>query len=408
MSKHNNPGRHGAAHVSRQASAARSYEQKANRLYRDEKLDRAIALLRQAATQSPDNAKLQHKLGLWLSKQKHVDEGIQCYRKALEIDADFAPALIDLAQALGKKNHFDEAVPLVEKALELEPDNASGHLVYGVLKQRQGELDDAVLQFRTSLELRLQHPPRTGRPGKKKKDFNQPATEALLWTTLSTLAKAGVHAFAAFGTLLGLTREGGLLPFDKDIDLGIPNSEMRRACEVLEANGWIEMSDVQPHMINPIPFYHPLEKITLDVSGFVVDRVASRSCEGVWWDNVPWEDNRITEFPPLELEKATSPDDQPIWSLRDPEQWLDVLYGDWRTPDPDFDTIIAARNLRGFSLLTQSYAFSRIHEKWQNGQIGKARALVRHSRRHLPDDTLLRRLDTHFEALQAEAATAAA
>ena len=82
-----------------------------------------------------------------------------------------------------------------------------------------------------------------------------------------------------------------------------------------------------------------------------------------------------------------------IWALDEPEAWLAALYGpDWRTPDPDFDSTVAAHNLRSFSLLTQCYAFSRIYQKWLQGQLPKALALTRHSLRHLPDDALLLRV----------------
>ena len=43
-----------------------------------------------------------------------------------------------------------------------------------------------------------------------------------------------------------------------------------------------------------------------------------------------------------------------VWSVTDAQAWVAALYGpDWRTPDPDFDAVIAAYNLRGFALLTQ-------------------------------------------------------
>ena len=57
--------------------------------------------------------------------------------------------------------------------------------------------------------------------------------------------------------------------------------------------------------------------------------------------------------------------------------------------DPDFDTVIAAHNLRGFAVLTQCYAFSRIYECWLQGRLRKAAALTRQSLRHRPDDALL-------------------
>jgi hypothetical protein len=100
--------------------------------------------------------------------------------------------------------------------------------------------------------------------------------------------------------------------------------------------------------------------------------------------------------------KATSPEGSPIWTLAEPEGWLRTLSGDWRTPDPDFDTIIAARNLCGFSLMTQCYALGRIYARWESGNLRKALAATRHSLRHLPDDELLLKVEQRLSGMLTE------
>ena len=81
------------------------------------------------------------------------------------------------------------------------------------------------------------------------------------------------------------------------------------------------------------------------------------------------------------------------WALANPHEWLEALYGDWRIPDHDFDTVIAAKNLRSFSALTQCFAFNRIGRKWQSGQLRKALASTRHCLRHVPEDELLQQVE---------------
>ena len=110
---------------------------------------------------------------------------------------------------------------------------------------------------------------------------------------------------------------------------------------------------------------------------------------GFWFQSPdhPW--SRITTVDLPELERMESPCG-PVWQPIHPEAILLPLYGaGWRIPDPDFDTIIAACSLRGFSVMTQSYAFARIYGTWLLGQTRKTRALVGHTLRHLPEDEWL-------------------
>lgn len=79
------------------------------------------------------------------------------------------------------------------------------------------------------------------------------------------------------------------------------------------------------------------------------------------------------------------------------EAVLTALYGDWRTPDPDFDTVIGAKNLRDFSPLTHCYALLRILSRWQQGHLAKARALLLHTLKYVPDDVLLGRVQAHLQ-----------
>ncbi len=67
-------------------------------------------------------------------------------------------------------------------------------------------------------------------------------------------------------------------------------------------------------------------------------------------------------------------------------------------PDPDFDTVIAAYNQRGFPVITQCYALYRIYSRWQEGQLSKALATTRHSLRKQPDEILLQQVAAHLQA----------
>lgn len=378
-----------------QARTLKTYQQRARALSRDNQVPAAIQTLKQALALAPNNAALNLELGKLYIKNRQMNEGVRQLEETLEIDPYFVPALIELGQTHSKHDNLGKAQPLLETALEQAPELPATNLAYGALLQKQGKLAEAIDHFRRALRARLDHPTKQYKK-KLRDDFDKPATEQLMWDTLSQLARAGVHAFACYGTLLGVVREGGLLPFDKDIDFGIPLSEMDKATQCLRSRGWLT---AHPSITNPRAFFHPRKSTTLDLSGFVVDPETQQTYSGFWMANVAYENGRNARYPPVKLAKARSPDNQPIWQLSEPEAWLESLYGDWRTPDPYFDTVVAAKNLCGFSQLTQCYAFSRIFSNWDEGKLLKSMALVEHAQRHLPNDELLQDVKNCLESV---------
>ncbi|WP_317203284.1 hypothetical protein [Janthinobacterium sp.] len=223
--------------------------------------------------------------------------------------------------------------------------------------------------------------------------FEDPRIEALLWRTLAQLAQGGVRAFAHAGTLLGLEREGRLLPFDKDLDLGLLVEDLPRAAAILLEHGWRRPA-LAFNIDNMSSWHHGEIDVVLDLCGLAQQSgSASGDLLGGFWIRQcrPIGQQRLTRFPgPVELERVAGPAG-PVWRLKQPLRWLEALYGPhWRTPDPSFDTIIGAHNLIGFSALTQWYAYSRICNAWVNGHWEKALRLAQLVlQRHTPDDPLL-------------------
>lgn len=98
--------------------------------------------------------------------------------------------------------------------------------------------------------------------------------------------------------------------------------------------------------------------------------------------------NRVTRYPtPVFTKQAKA--EGVIWRLKQPQDFLSALYGDWQQPDADFDTVICAHNLRGFSLLTQCFTFSRLFHLWRQGKRTKYQRILQCCLGHLPQDALL-------------------
>lgn len=314
----------------------------------------------------------------------------------LESDAAF---LARRGVALEAQQRYGEAEATYQEALKHDPRQLTAWAGCGLIALVRGDLDEAVNAYRQALSLwcerplpQQQEPVRTG--------FNRALYQTQLWQALAALARAGLHGFATAGTLLGLTRDGQLLPHDKDLDIGLPLEELNRAVEALAPLRWVGTSSPL-NVVNMRGLRHRDSGLTLDLCGFAHDEANGRLIGGFWLAGQPWNRQRVTEYPgPLRLRQTASPAGT-VWALEDPHVWLRALYGDdWRTPDPDFDTTLAAHNLRAFSVLVQVYAYQRTHDLLTDGRLRKALANLRHCLRHRPDDELLQRLMRHIEAQQ--------
>lgn len=374
----------------------------AEQLISDKKADEAIALLEEAEVTYPDNVSISFNLGKTLAKEKSILDGLKKLEATLERFPEHLGLLLEIGQIHLKPGNTKLASPYFHRALQAAPQNPNPYLAIGSLHQRQGELSLAVENYRKAIELQLKHPITEEEP-KKKNDFETGKAENLLWNTLKLMAENGVHMFPIFGTLLGIVRHGALLLHDKDIDTGIPYSEMKRALGILQQHGWQEINNSFGYS-NPRAMLHKDSGITMDISGFVIDEQDGKALTaGAWIPGVPKEWNMIWEFNEITLEKSPTPDESgQAWLLKNPEQFLEVLYGDWRTPDKNFDTMVRAKNLRSFSLLAKCFAYSRIFENWTKNNIPRALALTRATLERDQHDALLKRVLSRLEARRKE------
>jgi tetratricopeptide (TPR) repeat protein len=162
--------------------------------------------------------------------------------------------------------------------------------------------------------------------------FEQDARQALS-DLHDELHPLGVRPFLISGTLLGYVRDGDVIPWDKDIDLGVFSEQI--ASTELEAAvaSWPRFTAKRLDWTNRLRIDHA-NGVKIDVFPHYPegpDRVWHDGTATRWW-NTPFG-VRTVSF--LGLDQAV-PDN--------PERYLDENYGDWRTPDPYFDARLDAPN----------------------------------------------------------------
>ncbi|WP_321276140.1 adenylyltransferase/cytidyltransferase family protein [Thiomicrorhabdus indica] len=286
-------------------------------------------------------------------------------------------------------------IKTLENLLEQKPYLVEAYFVLAQCYQQAKQLPKAAQTYHQALAYLMQ-----------KKDFDcstdhseksdslakwdlKVATETL-WQTLQILAQKNIPAFPTSGTLLGLERDGKLLENDKDIDIGLDWLLMEQAIAELEHYGYREVQ-ASYGLMNPRCLQSPSGMI-VDLCGYATEENTGQTVSGLWVKDVPFELNRVTYYPKIDLETKNSPAGQ-VWGLKNAKAFLTALYGDdWQTPDSDFDTIVCAKNLKGFAPLTQCYAYSRLYKHLSQNRLGKAKRLTQEILKHHPEDGLTQHL----------------
>ncbi len=305
-----------------------------------------------------------------LNNGQYTDARI-AFQKSVEINPGLDSAWSNAAFNEYEANQFDEADKLSLKALALAPQSEKANLTQGMVQLKNGELESAKAHIKIAINSAIQHPQSLHKPSPKPMVVED-ARKALI-IARKILLDAGIPFFLCAGTLLGIIRDGDLLAFDKDMDLGVPAEvEREKVVAALTSNGEFELNrpettspenwnwnfsftHVATHIVMDIFFYHPDK--THFLCGFnakphpINSRPRKFKLMQLEWQGLQW----------------------PIPSP--PEQYLVDVYGEeWRVPDPNFDTALSNRCQTPGSKPTRTgYGYVKLYEaiaagKWRKAQ----------------------------------------
>ncbi|SEQ51485.1 Tetratricopeptide repeat-containing protein [Ectothiorhodospira magna] len=131
-----------------------------------------------------------------------------------------APGLNELYIAyLLHTERYTEAEPLIE-ALVKSRRRADDFNQLGNVLMNTDRLEEAQAAFRKGVQQIMRHPTTGASPPKDYMDVS--AARTALLALHQALGALKVPFFLAFGTFLGIHRDGELLPHDKDMDVGLP------------------------------------------------------------------------------------------------------------------------------------------------------------------------------------------
>ncbi len=170
------------------------------------------------------------------------------------------------------------------------------------------------------------------------------AKKMLMYTT-GLLEKNGIPYWLDDGTLLGIIRDGILLPWDNDIDIGVPGEYVEKVVALKRnffprykllkrsaPSGWLP-GRLRVAKIRPLRSEIMSDSLHLDIFFKYAD-----DNESVWVDS--YCKKKVAGYFYTNLEKITWEGNN-YWIPSDVEKYLEVRYGkNWRTPIKEYDASV--------------------------------------------------------------------
>ena len=369
-----------------------------NTLLIQEQPNLAIDQYRRAIACHPTYAEAHHNLGAAMYQLGETEAAAESFRQALTLKPDYLNAWMSLGKFGLEKNDFNLAAECFTQATILKPDCTDAYSSLGLTSLKQGKADATVAYFRSAITLQLQTS--FSAPGPKKPPMQLDLAREALISARNLLMAAEIPFFLCSGTLLGIVRNNDILPYDKDMDLGIPwHVDRELISRILTQSGIFEEGKVQEDTFENrqwhLSFVHIKNQIALDLFFYCPD-----------------DEHFICGFNFLPFPVQSHPHRFEIgtlfwqgldWPIPEPvEQYLTDFYGsDWRIPDPYFDTVVASHcQLPSSWPSRRNFGYARLFDRIKEQEWLKAEGYCRQMLR-LQDDSfltdLLASINTHIE-----------
>src|ERR1700690_435298 len=118
----------------------------------DNKLETAVAELREALKTREDFAEAYNNLGLALFYQSRFDDAVAEFRNALRIEPHFPLAHANLGLALLNKELIKDAIEELSQAVVLNPEIAEAHYNLGIAYTKSGLTTEAIKAYEGFIE----------------------------------------------------------------------------------------------------------------------------------------------------------------------------------------------------------------------------------------------------------------
>ena len=343
-------------------------------------LVRAHELVKSLQSLEPDGYRPPFFMGLILTKAGRLEEARNAFLAAVKREEGNHNAWRELVECCAGIGDFERGLVCLQRVSKRSwPAEWRRFWIYkrGALYQQMNNYALALVSY-TEVVLDCLATGMPEQPSQLKPALSQvppSAPLAALRDAVGLLEGQGLRPFPTAGTLLGWWREGKFLAHDKDIDIMLPaGSDWESAVAALADSSVFAMGPNEMGYSNFRSMIHRETGLVVDLSHHEEGGKGQVQC--VWRiPGLPDEQCRRTQQSAYQLVR-----DQwlgcEFWRPEDPDRFLTDVYGDWRTPDANFDTVISGHHLVGFPDVVRCYAYNRLAYNFSEGNRDKGLAYV--------------------------------
>ena len=333
------------------------------------RMEEAALCYQKAIGINPNYADAYGNLGNTFKALGRLQEAVQCYQRMIALLPNQAAVHSNLGSVLRDLGEVEGALEHHQKAVELAPDFAPAHNSLANTHKERGELEPAIAHYQQALTALMQGVPQQATA---KAPMDTASAQAALRATKTALDAANIPFFLAFGTLLGIVRDGDLLPHDKDLDIGLAWDVSRKeAIAAMEADERFAKAfpgaDGAEKDAWNITFVHTETGIEIDLFFFKPD--GGDVLAGLYHRPTPlhW---RFAAFETKEIDYLGAKWPAPAV----PETFLEAIYGpEWQTPDVGFDSLLQGHNRNPEAEnVAICFAYNRLFDRSYRGNWDRA------------------------------------
>jgi tetratricopeptide (TPR) repeat protein len=122
-------------------------------LLRAKQWDESIGYFRAALALRPRSSYVHTSLGVAFAERGQEDEALRHYEEAVRLDPTNAVAQVNLGNTLTRRGQSDAALPHYEEALRIAPHYADAHNDFGLALYGKGQVEKAIDHFKEALHL---------------------------------------------------------------------------------------------------------------------------------------------------------------------------------------------------------------------------------------------------------------
>lgn len=282
--------------------------------------------------------------------------------------------IAELALNLGMNGNFESAEKILDKTdLNIVEKQKIFHIKSRLYKM-SGDLGDSIVNSRNAIDLLITEKELADKKSlsnRAKKPMPVDIARKTLLRLTQLLNNNNFSYFLAYGTLLGIIRDGEILAHDKDLDLGLAwNTNRVKLIEVLENDGFF----VKPG--DKLSSNRSEWKITVfdKITGIGTDLFFFKETENAYLSgfyHLPTP--LLWEFPIFEIETIPYAKYE-VCIPKNPTLFLKSIYGNnWNVPDKYFDSVVSGCNITIECLdVARSYGYLRLYYSIKKNNFDKA------------------------------------